>query len=253
MRNAHLLQFAVSLSILCLGTRSSATILDTLGAFEAKEQGFSGGLKAGFSAQGGNTELLAVSTAAQLQWQNERHRVRAMGGYARQTSDSEEIAEEVMLHLRHNRVLRGPLYSLAFVQIQRSPFQRLRSRTLFGLGGRVDLLQSDRGSASLGAAHMVEIEQLEGQSGRDTAQRLSAFFVLSVRLTATASLRGSIYAQPLWDEFCDLRALGTATLSVTLSKQSALEFGASVQHDSRPPSAVEKTDWTTSTALKIEI
>jgi putative salt-induced outer membrane protein YdiY len=253
MRTRQFFGSGAAVCFACVAIPASAAILDTLGGFDASKPGWSAAAKAGFSAKGGNTELLEVSGSAQLQWQNERHRLRALGGYARQTSDAREVAEDGMLHLRHNRLIVGSVHSLSFAQVQRNPFQRLRSRTLFGLGGRVDFLQSDRGGLSLGAAHMVEIEELEGGGGRATDQRLSTFLAATAMLNTTTSLRTTIYAQPLWSEFGDLRAVALLSLSVALTEQLSLELGGQIQHDSRPPDAVEETDWSTSTALKLEI
>jgi putative salt-induced outer membrane protein YdiY len=253
LRTRQILYAAATLFALCSATRASAAIVDTFGSFDAKRIGWSSALQAGFSAKGGNTELLELSAGARVQWQGDLHRFRAIGGYARQTSSSEEIAEDALLHLRHNRRLTGPFYSLMFVQSQRNPFQRLQSRTLFGLGARVDFMKSDEGEISLGLAHMFEREELEDVSGSKSHQRLSSFLVAAAKLNASTEFRATVYAQPLWEEFADLRAIGSLVMSVALSERLSIEIGGRVQHDSRPPSAVDETDWGTSTAIRFEI
>lgn len=241
------------LTVCCAVFQAPAAIVDSLSGYDSDRVGWSVSLSAGISASGGNTELLEAEGGARLQWQGARDRFRLLGGYARQTSESREIAEDAMLHLRHNRRIAGRLHSLAFAQLQRNPFQRLAARTLFGLGGRVDLWKETSGESALGVAHMIEIEELEGAAGEETVQRLSSFLAIRWKWTENASVLTTVFVQPLWSDMSDLRASGSATLSVRITERVGLEFSGGFQHDSRPPELVEETDWNSGTAFRFEI
>jgi putative salt-induced outer membrane protein YdiY len=227
-----------------------AAIVDALGAFEDGEPGWSGSMRGGFQASGGNSEQVDWVVGTRVQWSRDAHRVRLLADASRSSSASKRISEAELVHLRYNRRLRAPLYGLVFAQVQRNPLQRLRSRTLLGLGARVDLWDSQRLSVSVGAASMTEIEATQEQPDARTDQRLSSFFIGKWRLSDTASWSWSVYAQPRWADFADLRAIGSTSLAVQLTSHFGLEWGGQFAYDSRPPTDVEESDWSTSTALR---
>jgi putative salt-induced outer membrane protein YdiY len=242
------------LCCLCLvlgSTAEAGIILNTLDALGEGRPGWSGGLDAGFSASGGNTEVVSLRAGGRLLRRTEDDVWRLQGSAERSETGGVESARAVVGHLRQNHHLGGPLYSIAFAQVQHNPFQRLRSRWLFGAGGRWDLSTDARGAVSVGATHMVERERIRDEQGATTDQRLSAFLRLgrSLREGVTLDLVG--FYQPLWSDFADARAMGIATLRVELTGSLSLQVGGNLDYDARPPAGVGKTDWQTTTGLGV--
>lgn len=231
----------------------SAQIVDTLSGYSQTDSGWNGELEGSFSATGGNTEVVQTTAAARLQYRVGRHVWRSMGGFQRATTEGVENARSAFGHLRHNRYFTDAVASLAFVQIQENPFQRLRSRWLLGIGARFEPLRQEKRVMALGLAHMTEIERIDGRDGKDTNQRLSSFLSLSAELREYLELDVIIFAQPLWEDFSDLRATLDATLAVELQSPLELTVGWVATHDSRPPENVEETDWATKVGLRLEI
>ncbi len=233
--------------------RAEAAIINTLRGFDETTLGWSGEVEASFSNSGGNTEVLALAGAARIQWQSDRDRVRLLGGISRLTNDGNTLAEDTTGHLRHNRQLTPWLYTLAFAQVQQNPFQRLASRTLLGLGARLDLVHRDNARVSVGLAHMVEFERIEDLGGSATSHRLSSFLVANAPLREGLEVEATVFAQPRWQDFNDLRAVASGALRVDLTKRLKLVVGASLQHDARPPEGVKETDWSTRTGLSFDL
>lgn len=246
----------VLILVVVLGSGSAeAQIVNTLRGFDEDESGWSGELEVRFAQSGGNTDVLTFGAGAQVQWQGERQRVRALGAASRSESDEKKTAESSMLHLRHNYDLRTWLASLLFAQVQENPFQRLQLRRLLGAGARFDVIDAEDWALSLGAAHMFEREEIEddeiGAGGTSNNQRLSVFVTCAGDLTENLSADVVAFYQPLWSDFEDSRATSQATLRLGIVGSLELVLRGSVEHDARPPAGVEETDWSYRTALSL--
>lgn len=228
-----------------------AAIVNTLRGFDADKVGWSGSLSGSYSASGGNTEVTKLEAAAQLQWRSATERVRLMGSAKRASTRGDEIARAVTGHLRHNHYLGGRWSTLAFLQIQENPFQRLKSRALAGAGAQCDVVRGGAVTLTAGASHMLERQRLDGESGHTDAQRLSSFLSVLARLRPGVRLDGVAFYQPRWAVFADWRGFGKLDLNVALSGALTLFTGVQVEHDARPAAGVEKTDWETTTGVKV--
>lgn len=227
-----------------------AAIVDSISGFQ-NEKGWAGKLDAGFDASGGNTEETSLSAGARLQWRGETEMWRLLGSARRTSVEGTETARALMAHLRHNHRLGGRWHTLAFVQAQENPFQRLESRWLLGAGLRWDVLQTDKQRFSLGLAHMQEREKIEEQDA-EWIERASLFLNLALQLREGVTLSGLAFFQPAWSDLEDWRTMGNFELEVELAAGLALVSGLSLEGDSRPAAGVEKVDWTTSTALRFK-
>ena len=253
MRRIRIELLLLALAGIAVTTPAQAQIVDTLSDFSQSDSGWHGEIEGVFSATGGNTEIVRTAAAARIQYRVGDNLWRSMGGFVRATSEGEEIAESAFAHLRHNHYFRPAIASLAFVQVQENPFQRLRSRWLVGAGLRLEPLRRERLSLAVGLAQMTEIERTEVQPDREVHQRLSSFLSLNAALQEHVDLDVVAFVQPLWEDFADLRATLDATASVEIQGPLELTVGWVVTHDSRPPVEVEKTDWATTVGLKLEI
>lgn len=253
--------------MLCFPGISSAQIVNTIRGFDDDDLGWTGSLEARFSQTGGNTDVLGFGGGGTIQLLSERQRIRLIAKANRSENDGRRIADAAMSHLRHNYRFTPWLASLAFVQIQRNPFQRLNSRLLVGAGARFDLVQREDWSLFGGIAHMYEREQIEadgsngsGGSGdgvaggtvTDVDHRASVFLSWSGDLREGLGVDLSGFYQPLWSEFGDARATGSGELVVALVGALSLGLEGSVTRDSEPPEGVEETDWSYLTKLVVE-
>lgn len=236
---------------IALGTPVRAQIVNTLEGFDPAATGFDATLDAALEASGGNTETLDVETDATLQWATDLQRLRVMLGYDLERADGADAADDTFVHLRHNRAFGRVVKSLLFVQWQRNPFQRLRSRLLLGAGARFDLVHEDHVHLRFGTAHMVEIERIVGDDAvEDTDQRLSSFLDFAWRLPAGSIFTATTFVQPRWDRLDDMRAIAVAGLETPLGGGFSLTTTIDATYDSEPPDDVEELDWELTTGLR---
>jgi putative salt-induced outer membrane protein YdiY len=243
-----------TLAAVALGARAAAasTILNTLQGYSDDGPGWSGGLDGLYAGSGGNTERILFSAGGRVQWQGERDRLRLQvsGGY--EESARQVTARNAVVHLRHNRALRGRWATIVFTQLQADRFQRLKSRWLAGAGLRRDLAADERGTVSVGATPMLEVERLEGETGKTARGRLSVFLHVAWPLSDTATLDGAAFWQPLFSDLGDARAVGNVSLGVDVTGSLDLKVGAAIEDDARPPAGVARTDWKTFAGLGLD-
>lgn len=231
-------------------TPADAAILNSLRGFDHEEKGWSGSVEGSYAASGGNTDESTFASAGRVQWRGGRNTYRLMGSAERTTSRGEETAKSVMGHLRHNYDLTDRWATVAFLQAQHNPFQRLDSRYLAGLGLRFDLIEEGPVLWSVGAVHMYESERIKDEDDRTEVHRLSAYSSAEAELREGVKLDALLFYQPRWSDFEDWRMLGQVELEVELTGVLALFTGYKIEHDATPPAGVEKTDWTTTTGLR---
>jgi hypothetical protein len=246
-------RLSLTACLLLAAASAGAAIVDPLAAFKEDELGWSGSADASYSASGGNTRLTTLTSTARLQWQDARERFRLLGNLERKTSESQEIARSLMAHLRHNHRLDDALATLAFVQFQENPFQRLQGRTLIGGGLRLDLLRQEESHLSWGVSDMLEIERLDGHHHADRWHRLSTFLEVRHAPREHLALQLTVFLQPRWSEPGDYRLLLTAGTRVRLAGPVVQITRFTWERDSMPPMGVKKDDWELSAGLGLEL
>ncbi|MFO7653750.1 MAG: DUF481 domain-containing protein [Candidatus Krumholzibacteriia bacterium] len=227
-------------------------ILNTLRGFADREPGWSGSATGYLAAAGGNSEYEEYGGALTVQWQGEHQRVRALGSGELRSSDDERTAENTTGHLRHNWFFHRRLATVAFVQIQRNPFQRLEERLLAGGGLRFEVLSREQMRWFLGVTTMFEDEAIEDVAGRERRHRMSSFVSLVYRAREGLSVDLTGFYQPRWSDFADARATAAAAVKVAVIGTLHLDVTASLQYDARPAPGVETTDWTVRNGLGVE-
>ena len=192
--------------------------------------------------------MLALGAEAQLQYEWKRERWRIMGEQSYKSNRGQRTSDESIGHLRHNHRFRPWVSSLAFVQIQRNPFQRLQQRVLFG-AGRV------RCAAPQALAGLAGLRPYGGgrrgsrSAGDDTDQRLSSFVTVDGKVSETLTVQFTSFVQPRWSDFGDLRALALAGTRVKLGGGFTYTVASELRYDAEPPDDVDTTDWEVETGF----
>lgn len=229
-------------------------IVNTLRGWEEPEPGWSGELETRFALSSGNADYLELSAGGAAQIVAGRHRVRALASETLRRASGEKVAEDFLVHARHNYALSAAFKTLLFAQNQVNPFRRLARRTLFGVGGRWDFVRAEAWDASLGASYMLELERLTDDpgGGTRTEHRASYFLTAIGRVTETLRVDVSAFFQPLLDDYGDSRAYASASGRVDVVGGLDLLVALELLHDSDPPAGVEATDLTLSSGLVLE-
>ena len=223
------------------------------------KDGFGLGLDATLSLLAGNVDLFDVGGALRLQyltlhpsvsssppWAAQRVALTGNGRFAQK--NDQPIVSQAYTHARWTAMWIPRLGSDVFVQLQYNRFQRLELRALVGLGLRLELVHTQAFLLWMGSAWMLEKNKIDVQPGApDRAETLDHRWTnyLSLRLAVLDGrllMQNTVYAQPRFDAFGDVRVLEELEVLAKVTDSFALGLTFAVLYDSEPPSGVESTD-----------
>jgi putative salt-induced outer membrane protein YdiY len=220
-------------------------------------QGFSGQFDLSVDADYGNTEAADASTGLKLQWSEDHNIDFVLANYAYGESAGTRNKNNAFIHVRHIHQRSAHIAWEAFSQLSNNEFTRLNVRALIGGGVRLTLgeLTAER-AMYLGLGGFYEREQLDIDSTNNIEQtnetvRGNIYLVMKYQFNSHVSLVSSTYYQPAVDEVSDYRAIEDASIVSKLTDGLSLRMGVNVQHDSRPPPEVKKTDSSINVGLSV--
>jgi hypothetical protein len=225
--------------------------------------GWKGGAEALVSFARGNSDYTDLLVGGRVRFRTGAQQARLLGSFNRRTAEEERLADNQLLHLRHNLFLGERWATVAFLQTQRDPFRRVERRSLAGGGLRVDVRRRTepgpdgdpvlKGRVTLGATVMAEAED---RTGDDTGTRTLArwsFFARAVGAPASGlELEVTAFYQPAVAEPADHRALVGMDLRVDLVAGLEWIVRYDLVHDSEPPAGVVATDYRVRSGLGID-
>lgn len=226
-------------------------IVNTLRGWADPEPGLSGEIDARFGVSEGNSDYLELSAGGAVQLLAGRHRVRLLASERLRRAEGTKIAENFLIHARHNVRISPAVSSLLFVQNQYDPFRRLQRRTLLGVGARFDVVRREAWNASLGASYMFESERLTDAEPDEVDEDHRGSFFVSVIGQVTGSLRMDVsgFYQPRLDDFGDSRVSLDASARNDIVGGLDLIVALSITRESEPAPDVEETDLTLTSGL----
>ena len=206
----------------------------------------SGNLQA--SGASGNSDRADVSFSALLQYLgNGFSNLFVIGSEYGETSGNRS-ADEQLIHLRHTRVLTKRSDWEVFSQLQQNEFTRLEERTLLGSGIRLGFGDNSDPRLYLGLGAFYESTRNENESAREMG-RSNIYVSHRKKTSKDISFITTAYLQNKLDDPDDQRAIGSFSMSIPATENLDFTISVNLEHDSRSPIGVEKTDWTYKTGF----
>ncbi len=177
-----------------------------------------------------------------------RNRWLLSSNLALSTVRGDSITDNGFMHTRYTRMFIPRVGGEVFVQAQYNAFTNLRSRMLSGGGARFDIVHRNLVRVWGGTGYMAEFEtntvQLDEPHPAQTFDHRWTSY-LSLQFDALDEQLGfgnSLYVQPRFDDFTDLRIQLGTQLEARVGSVFALGADLEVFYDSRPPRVVRDTD-----------
>lgn len=241
--------------------------------------GWSGSLSSSFAVSSGNIDRLDFSAGGGIQYWTlhpagagqrgraapvgappffkDRWVLIANGAFVR--FSLREVVNYGFAHTRYTRMWWPRLGSDVFAQAQYNELVLLRSRALVGAGVRVDPVNRRVLQVWGGSGYMAEREKNDTIPGDPhpslvVNHRWTHYAVVQLRLwNAAIVARNTLYAQPRFDDFGDVRILESVQLEARATPVLALGVEFEAQHDSRPPLTVQHTDLHVGSYLRVGV
>lgn len=225
------------------------------------DEGWNGALSGAMTLQRGNVDLLDVGAAGDIEyqtlwpreegepaWIEQRVLLRSSVRYAERSGSA--FLSNAFNHARWTAMWHRRIGSEIYLQHQYNEFWRLELRMLAGAGARTVLVNQPSFIMAAGSSYMVEFEKIDVAEGASddpetTSHRWSNYLTARFDLIAGRLLaQNTLYVQPRWDDFADVRILDAVELIMPLSKRLSFVTSLTVLYDHDPPTAVETTDLT---------
>jgi putative salt-induced outer membrane protein YdiY len=215
-------------------------------------------LEGAFTGRLGNVEGVVAGGAANGAARAGDHRfyMSTAGDYTRFAHVTR--VSKSFVHLRYNYVLAHDwLLGELFAQQQHDKFQRLLLRELFGIGPRFVLAEEEDVRIAYGTSWMLEYERIAVAQGAPdnpeiVAQRWNNYLSAMVRPDDRVRAVATIYVQPRFDAFTDVRVLLETAVQTDVTKVFGLKVLATVRHDTQPPTEVKRTDLEVKNAIVVK-
>ncbi|CAN5777043.1 hypothetical protein BH09MYX1_BH09MYX1_44020 [soil metagenome] len=224
--------------------------------------GWSGGVDLSLALSRGNIELFDPGGAGRIQYQTIHPRSAIAPGplpwiYQRTfITTSGRFAERTGVPQVSQGFLFGRWTALwhprvghdMFVQYQFNEFLRLRRRSVFGAGVRVEIVHHPMVLLAAGTGAMLEYERIDvapGANDAPTSIAVRSASYVTVRLSlfkSTLFVQNTLFVQPRFDQPDDIRVLDELELLAKVSDFLALGTTLSTLYDSAPPTGVVTTD-----------
>lgn len=211
------------------------------------KRGVSGAARFSVSSDIGNVDVVHSDGAGNLTLNRASGTlllvVRGAAGFL----GGKRYANSGVLHLRYTLTRHQLVHPEAFVQGDYARSRRLDARTVFGLGGRWNLLRGEPLSLALGSAVMWERERLDllpadPHAARTSVARLSTYLNLQARSARGVSLSTTAYYQPDLAVPDDARLVGTVELTTPVIGRLTQTTVVDLRVDTEPPQGVKDTD-----------
>lgn len=161
--------------------------------------------------------------------------------------DGKTAVSKSFVHLRYDYEVLYWFFPEVYVQQQQDKFQRLLLRELVGTGPRFVLSDDDEFRFAVGTSYMFEYERITVPEGapdpsRTVVHRWSNYATATWKIDETIRMVGTVYVQPRFDLWNDVRVLFEAGVVTNLNKRLALKLLVTMRYDSEPPTTVRNTD-----------
>lgn len=212
--------------------------------------GFGGSINLSIEIERGNSDLTEIGLAPVFAYRSGPNLWFALNSYSFVEAEGGAVVNEGFSHLRYNYDLSRRVVPEMFVQLQYDREQQLERRNLLGGGIRVELVEIKGKALAVGLTAMYEYENLEGGESVHNA-RNSNYLATRLRINNTMTVSNTVYVQPVFDDWGDIRVLDDMQLSFAIARWLAMTLAVEYRYDSRPPEGVKEYDFSLKNGLKV--
>ena len=214
---------------------------------KSAEEGFSGYFDLNLRLKTGNIEIFDTGGGLRLEHQSGSYLTFLVTNIQYAAKKSDPFINRGFTHIRSNRTVSPRLKWEVYSQHEFNEFFRLFSRALLGTGGRFAIHESTRSAFYYGSSYMLEREHIDvipgsKEKSKTWSHRWSNYIVMNWQASGEAALVNSLYIQPRFNGFDDVRILNEFELRTALTTRLSTTLQISIRYDSEPPVRVKNTD-----------
>ena len=190
-----------------------------------------------------NTKTLTkIGGKAHLQYKTVKSLILLMGQYELLSSNTNDLIDKSVLHLRYNYKIRPKMSFETFMQGQKNSISKIDFRGLIGLGLRFKLSKNENFRYYLGSTAMYEHE-ITSLNTDEQHWRWSNYFSFTIMPVNYFSIISTTYYQPVFSYFSDYRIASQNALIFKIDKHLSFKTAFNYYFDSTPVEGVPKEQY----------
>lgn len=212
--------------------------------------GFSGATSANFALKRNVNDFVTLGSDIHLQYKKNNHLALFKNDVNFQKIEGEKFENSLISHLRYNYKFHPKIAWEAFIQGQYNKVNLIKFRGLAGTGPRFKLTNSEKYKCYLGAAAMLEYEEVtDGVTPLQRKLRGSSYFSFSLYPADHISIISTTYYQPLFNEFSDYRISSQSSLLVGLFSNFSVKLSHTFVYDAFPAVGIPNSQYEFTTGV----
>lgn len=216
--------------------------------------GWSGSLNGSFSITQNGPTLYTAGFRPLVQYKTRKNYYLLISDVVYTASGKTVYANQGMTHFRYaRRIKNSPWKWESYAQVQYNQLLNQRVRFLTGTGLRWKFIDTNNVRFFAGTSTFYEYEELTQDNVINSNVRWSNYLSWYISTKGGFSFTGTTYYQPRWDKFSDYRFSGQYSISQAINKRLDLRFELNIYYDSRPPTNVRSTVFSSSAGFRIKL
>lgn len=167
--------------------------------------------------------------------------------------NNDDLINNGYAHIRYNHHFKdsGPFSTEVFSQVQYNGVQKIRVRSLNGLGIRTKILGNDTINLNVGIASMYEYEESTTLTYQNNI-RGSSYISFNWDISQKVRFKTINYYQPLFNNFSDFRISNESSLSLVITEKLTFNTIFNLLYDTQPVEGIPNTITSISNGLRFK-
>jgi hypothetical protein len=212
--------------------------------FHNDTNGWVGRLGFSFMLVQNKVQLISLGNNAQLQYRKNRSRFLFLSSTEYTRAGNADFVNTGYQHLRYNYKINEWLTWEALVQVQYNKVLKVDLRAIAGTGPRIKLVKQENFRSYLGLIHLIEREEITGDSAIYYTQRLSSYLTFTWNISKTVEFISTTFYQPNYADFSDYRIATTNALEIDILRHLSFRTGFDLLYDTRQPAGIPNLTYT---------
>lgn len=222
---------------------------------QVADRGFTARLAGSLNGYAGNTEGVQLGASAFMGGRYMRHLTYGSGSASYAKLNEVISVAKWFSHLRYNYELEPWLLWEAFGQVEGDRFRRVSLRRLFGVGPRLELIESDHFDLAYGSSYLNEVStspsDSSGPGGTRQVHRWNNYLSAALRADPKITLSNVTYVQPSFASFADVHVLSVLSADFEVTPRLHSRLDATLRYESPHPRDVKPTDLELKSSLEL--
>lgn len=215
--------------------------------------GWFGNLATGFLFEKNAVEIININVSAYVEHQTAKSVYLFFANYNLLRGNKQSLYDNTFYHARYNYKINKWFWWEAFTQLQHNDITGIKLRRLAGTGPRFKVAGGKKLVLHAATAIMYEYEKEQTNPViYHNDLRSTSYASLSYKPSENIELKGTVFYQPLFNNYHDYRVLNEISAKFKIVKHLSFHLIWYYLHDSKPAAATPKFNYSINNSIEYD-